>query len=198
MQYTNKFNLKKPDSTDFYNIEDSNSNSDILDAALSEHGERLTEIEKSETLHHEQTGSIASLPTGALEGVVDNFESKGLSLVNSVENGDFGDGTIGWSVIGSSNSVTDNILSNTCSGAVSNGYPYNSTNLSNVVTGDKIFFYAKARITNSSCTRISGQFDDQVFGNVTNPNANEWYELYEIITYAGANRCSHSRQTLLC
>ena len=75
-----------------------------------DHEERIVDIETPDTLSHTQTSSIASLPVGALEGAVDNFESKGLSLVNSVVNGDFSDGTTGWSLQNASLSTEQSLF----------------------------------------------------------------------------------------
>lgn len=40
MQYTDNYNLNKPDTVDYYNIQDFNDNSDVIDAELSKKSER--------------------------------------------------------------------------------------------------------------------------------------------------------------
>lgn len=44
MQNTTNYNLKKPEGTDFYNIENENDNMDIIDAELKEHDDAISEL----------------------------------------------------------------------------------------------------------------------------------------------------------
>lgn len=44
MQNTTYYNLKKPEGTDFYNIENENDNMDIIDAELKEHDDAISEL----------------------------------------------------------------------------------------------------------------------------------------------------------
>ena len=42
MKTTDNYGLKKPESTDFYSVEDQNSNMDAIDAKLKEHETNAT------------------------------------------------------------------------------------------------------------------------------------------------------------
>lgn len=49
MKYTNNLNLKKPEQTEFYNVDDFNENADKLDNAINELNTRVTPIKKGGT-----------------------------------------------------------------------------------------------------------------------------------------------------
>jgi hypothetical protein len=44
MNNTTNYNLKKPESTDFYDVEDQNDNMDIIDGALKSHDDALSTV----------------------------------------------------------------------------------------------------------------------------------------------------------
>ena len=44
MQNTTYYNLKKPEGTDFYNIENENDNMDVIDGELKDHADAITEL----------------------------------------------------------------------------------------------------------------------------------------------------------
>lgn len=136
------------------------------------------------------TESIASLPVGTVDGGTSNNKYEGLSLVNSVENGDFSDGTNGWySLAGSSLAVTDGIMEIIGDGA--NNIPEIRQDTSLVVSnGDKIHFSFKARITNSNTpnivliTNIGGSSIYNVL-RVDDALENQWYTINGIFTATG-------------
>lgn len=80
MKHTDNFNLKKPEQTDFYNVEDFNENAEIIDA----------EIQNRKTEHEADASNIAGLtnPTfddsGSVEGISSfpDFLTKFKSKVN--------------------------------------------------------------------------------------------------------------------
>ncbi|WP_304340475.1 hypothetical protein [Metaclostridioides mangenotii] len=65
MKYTDKLGLKKPDSTDFYNVEDSNSNMDKIDEAISS-----IEVDANDILNKIKTvdGTGSGLDADLLDG----------------------------------------------------------------------------------------------------------------------------------
>ena len=63
---TEKLGLIKPEQTDFYNIDDFNENSDVLEQAYKEIGDRLTEIENP---HHISGANETVLRSGEKLGV---------------------------------------------------------------------------------------------------------------------------------
>ncbi len=105
-------------------------------------------------------------------------------VVNPFTNGDFSSGTLGWSSVGS-NSVSDGILSNTISSATL-GAVIGSVGGCDI--GDKMFVYAKVRVTNSECQKIDMSFKtaatylNQHLAEIESPIENQWYEYYGIIT----------------
>ena len=44
MKTTDNYGLKKPESTDFYNVEDQNENMEIIDSALKEIKESVSDV----------------------------------------------------------------------------------------------------------------------------------------------------------
>lgn len=115
-------------------------------------------------------------------------------LDNKFVNGNLTNGTTGWITHFGTNSVTDNILSNTGNGSAD--YPYASQSLDfELSTGDKIFVYGKARVTNSDCSLLRNDLYPSGGGGsgynfVKNPTPNVWYEfshIFEIGTTTGGN-----------
>jgi hypothetical protein len=45
MNNTTNYNLKKPESTDFYNVDDSNDNMDIIDTEMKSQSDKITTLE---------------------------------------------------------------------------------------------------------------------------------------------------------
>jgi hypothetical protein len=76
-----------------------------------------SQLNTATTLTHTQTESVKSLPTGTLDGVVDNFETRGLSLVNLVAGSDIAAaGTVSFqSVVGAKyyDSLNETVLTGT-------------------------------------------------------------------------------------
>jgi hypothetical protein len=120
---------------------------DGLTDALSELNDK---IEVDEITTHTQTESIKTVPVGTLESTVDNFEADGLTLVNSVVNGDFSNGTTSWTTNDGTLSVSSgNLL---LSGSTTQ-FPRIIQNV-NFKSGDIYFAYAKVK--NSTTTSLEG------------------------------------------
>lgn len=102
--------------------------------------------------------------------------SNKISITNLVTNGDFSDGTTGWSASGLSTiSASNNILSVT-TGAWNSGQAYCNSN--EFVEGDVYYYKIKARVTTTSCLKIEYFISAGYDGfSQTNPVVNEWYEL---------------------
>lgn len=66
MQNTTYYNLKKPEGTDFYNIENENDNMDIIDAELKEHDDAISELNTKIGWRTLWTGSITANGTATL------------------------------------------------------------------------------------------------------------------------------------
>jgi phage-related tail fiber protein len=72
-EYTQNYNLKKPEQDDFYNVEDFNDNADIIDEKLKEIEDGIENIDVPVTSVNEKTGDIvltaedvgAETPAGA-------------------------------------------------------------------------------------------------------------------------------------
>lgn len=58
MQYTSRLNLKKPDLTDYVNVNDLNENFDIIDRTVGELQDGSTEIQNLETKSKQLAGVI--------------------------------------------------------------------------------------------------------------------------------------------
>ena len=143
---------------------------------------QLADLSQPQTLPLSTQSPVTSFPTGTLDGAVQDLVIEGQTLVNSVENGDFSDGTTGWSEVNSSLSESNNVLSITGDGSGASPRGRQVDTKVNASTGDLIFLYAKVRITNSESTQIyyglDGITDELIVQS--NPTQDEWYELYGI------------------
>lgn len=122
------------------------------------------------------------------QGNVSVVES-GMSLRNDVPNGDFADGTTGWTTFGSSTlSATNNILADTGTGGNDTPSVRNNTSVDwSVVDGDKWFIYVRTRVTNVDCSYIRVMFRDNAiqYAYQYTPTQNTWYEIYKVFTANG-------------
>ena len=107
---------------------------------------------------------------------VDNSSvpSSGVCLQNLVTNGDFRNGTSGWSIVGSALSALNNILYVTADGTVPESDA--GGNIQGFIAGHIYYLRAKAKATSSACNRLrlwtpNGQID------VNNPIINTVYDL---------------------
>ena len=121
---------------------------------------------------------VISLPKNAGEGGLKSVIN-GMTLTNSITNGDFSDGTSGWLSLYSSNIVENKILKNTCDGTQPQPTVYRIVNQFN--TGDKLYTRATVRVTNSECTHIyyeARNIDNSGMGSasaVLVPIIDTWY-----------------------
>lgn len=99
---------------------------------------------------------------------------------NLVSNGDFSNGTTGWSAICATHSVSSNILSNTGDG--STNYPYETQN-GTLVVGHKYYVSSTLRVTNSICVTIGYKFDNNIiYSSINTPIQNQWYKNTGIVS----------------
>lgn len=115
-------------------------------------------------------------------------------VTNKIANGDFSQGTTGWTPSSSSSiAVSSRILSITGTGLGTSPLADRNLNL-NFVLGDKWFFYSKVRVTNTVATAVSMQIrytgGSILTKSQSNPLQNQWYELYEIATAVTGNSAS--------
>jgi hypothetical protein len=77
MKYTEKLGLKKPDQTDFYNVEDSNSNMDKIDEAFGNiETDPIDVLEKLKTVDGEGSGLDADFLDGKDSTAFATFDHK--------------------------------------------------------------------------------------------------------------------------
>jgi lysophospholipase L1-like esterase len=155
-----------------------------VEGILNEIGQELKEVSFTT---HTQTESIKSLPTGSIDENVSNFEAEGLSLVNSVKNGDFSDGTTGWASNHGSLVISNKVASHTGSGSSAGPYLGNFPKMT-IKEGDKVYLFTKNRVTNANCNSISFSFRGSTGGSTTSaisiisPVQNKWYEMQRVLT----------------
>ena len=91
----------------------------------------------------------------------------------------------GWSAESGVNTLSNNIITNTSSGADKTISCRQTTGCSATVN-DKIFVYSRTMVTNSDCillrNYVYGMSTFLAGGSVNNPTINTWYELYNMIT----------------
>jgi hypothetical protein len=109
-----------------------------------------------------------------------------VKIQNLVTNGNFANGTTGWSFNGSTGSALNNILKNTGNGTSVQGSSFQILT-GKAIPGKKIYCRASMRVTNSSCTQLrmyiykSGG-TSQFFASINNPVSNNWYVVNAVIT----------------
>lgn len=88
MNLTEKFRFKKPEANDFYNVDDFNSNMDIIEEELINRPEKTGDASQmTVTLDEKAEGEMQSGDTvGALFGKVQNAISEKVALVIMEEN----------------------------------------------------------------------------------------------------------------
>lgn len=104
-----------------------------------------------------------------------------------VTNGDFSNGTTGWTALIGNISLTSNILSLTGNG-MAEAVILDKTTNETAVSGNKIYLSAFVKVTNSDCNRI----EIRVFGTTTtgtvqvitisNPVINQLYNIFGVVT----------------
>ena len=103
---------------------------------------------------------------------------------NIVANGNFANGTTGWTPIGASNTVAINILSNTGNGANSSAYVLSAAFLPTI--GDKLYVSSKQKVINAVSTKLRLYLYDGtvslVVKEINLPAINNQYLMSGIIT----------------
>lgn len=158
---------------------DGNTISATGDLNLNPSGVTVLEAASYSTLDTMQS-SVNAFPAGTVDSLM-KANIKGLSLFNDVVNGDFSDGTTGWSAAASTLSETSNILSITGTGSTIDPNAYREITSEPRSSGDILFVYCKASVTNSLCDfiRISCGSGEYI---VNNPSINQQYDFYNKFT----------------
>ncbi|NJD04666.1 MAG: hypothetical protein FIA99_19175, partial [Ruminiclostridium sp.] len=131
------------------------------------------------------TGNVFSIPAEGVNGQL-NLKLMGNTETNIVANGNFANGTTGWTPAYGVLSTANNILSVTANGT--NYYVRSDeTTSSPIIAGHKYYAQAKMRITNSSCLRIGISIDGSTGGidaytYQESPAPNQWYLISTIYT----------------
>lgn len=100
---------------------------------------------------------------------------------NRVANGDFSNGSVGWTASNATLSTSNGSLIVTGNGSFSAGWASQPiTKQSN----NKYYIRAKARVTNSNCVRMQLGIGDAVGLNKNAPAINTWYDLSYIATHS--------------
>jgi hypothetical protein len=111
----------------------------------------------------------------------------GTQYKNIISNGNFANGTTGWSVSASGISVVSNVLSNTGIGSSTEAIAQTTTTTPAIV-GDKIYIKGRARVTNADATSIRARIVGSTGGTVqyalnqANPVQNQWYSFSTVLT----------------
>lgn len=117
--------------------------------------------------------SLFALPVSAVE-LPGHF-----TLTNLIANGDFTNGTTGWSLDGSTNAISNAVLVNTSNGTKTTPATYTSFP---IVSGNNYYIKLRYRVTNAVCTKIR-LFFGGVYQDLTSaPAMNQWYEKSVILS----------------
>lgn len=137
---------------------------------------------------HTQTSQTKDLPAGTVDGVATNVYFEGLSLVNSIFNGDLSNGTTGYTAIGGTLSVLNNILTIIGDGT-SSTVEADIDIFPSLNDGDVVFVYSAFKVTNSDATNV-GIYLNSTEGFITGINSsspiqNQVYEEYSKFSISG-------------
>lgn len=124
------------------------------------------------------TAPIITLPSTAVKGKMEG-SLKGNTLYNAVTNGDFRDGTTGWSAISATLNVTNNILVVTGNGA---SVSVRCVKSSILKSNTKHFLKLRARVTNESCTTLRLGTELSSIITINNPIKDKWYDMFALFT----------------
>ena len=195
MNNTNFLGLKKPEASDYYNIEDQNTNSDLLDTAIKGHEDRISSIESDIRIENRLQSEvvvtqdhITSQPENTVDAV-GGVEIVGMSGLSAVQLMKPVTDLDKWATSSGVLTVEDEKLVHTANNVTANPNLTSSSdgNRFPVKTDDKLFVYAKNRVTNSVCENIqtyvyaSGGTASYLPVTYT-PSQNIWYEQYGIVT----------------
>lgn len=109
---------------------------------------------------------------------------------NLITNGDFSNGTAGWTTLyGGSLSVSNNTL-NVTTGTTNSTIQARQKTTAIFAVGNKMYFKAKIRVKDSSCLKLyvalfGNAGISRIIGNVNLPSANQWYPISGIYTNTG-------------
>ncbi|SHI63399.1 phage tail protein [Lutispora thermophila] len=85
MKYTNNYNLKKPELTDYVNIEDFNENADIVDEKLKEIDNKVGNIKIPVTSVNGKTGAVELTASGVGAETPAGAQQKANTAANTVQ-----------------------------------------------------------------------------------------------------------------
>lgn len=105
---------------------------------------------------------------------------------NLVTNGDFSNGTTGWSASDSVNTVSANTLINTGNGAQTFPTAFADSAVQSAI-GKKVYVCAQMRVTNANCSSMQVMIDGATAGDnqtifLNNPVQNTWYKISGVLT----------------
>ena len=110
-----------------------------------------------------------------------------------VTNGDFSDGTTGWTAVNSTNTASGGILTNTGDGTSVNPYAFLRQTY---INGHKYYATSKVLVTNAVCSRIRTRFSAGVLDlNIDTPAINTWYQNSGIFTAIGTSYATSVQHT---
>lgn len=128
---------------------------------------------------------IVSLPKSAANGHM-GVGLKGLTATNLIQNGNFADGTMGWSAGASTITVKNHILSHTSSGTST--YPSvwtTTTNRFQMMKDHKLYIRRTCRVTYDECVQMLSYFSDNDVPisapTIKTPEKDAWYTTSGIV-----------------
>lgn len=202
--YTTNYNLKKPLGSEQFTVDDANGNMDIIDTTLLSKVDKvsgkslvsdadITDLTDGNetTLHKHSAANTPNTPSGnisstTVQGAINELDTEKadkLFATNLVTNGDFSNGTTGWTNSFSSLSVASNTATVTGNGGASSARLEQAESVTN---GIKYYLRARARVTNSLATSISlilwNAVSAQEAQAQATPTINQFYNLSGVIT----------------
>jgi len=176
---TTHIGLNKPSENDYYDINVSNNNMDIIDQEFIKHDTRISNIEMLKAIRSEPSSTrnhVTALPINTVGGgKVEILNIEGLSAVqvNQKANTE--------TTVTSDNSGTKILLKKDGSWALDNTYNADVYQTFPIKNGDKFFVYGKAKeeSTSSGFGNIGILYDNGSGVHLALPNSKEQYGILE-------------------
>ncbi|HSQ87206.1 hypothetical protein, partial [Romboutsia sp.] len=147
--------------------------------------ERVKKLEDA-TMSEITTDSDFVCIDDTANGYLTDVKLEGRTLVNKVTNGNFANGTTGWSGTGATISASNNVLTATGTGGAANySAAFQITEIPATV-GKKVFVKCTARVLDNVCARLRLLVQGSTSGSITSlaitpPVQNTWYTIYGIV-----------------
>ena len=157
-----------------------------VDKSLNDLADTLSQVNINQEAKQTSSGiGTVSLPKNAANGHM-GYKVNGLTASNIITNGNFANGTTGWSIAGGTHSVANNTMVSVGNGVQGYINEYQGISNASQYQNHKVYVKARVRVTNSACLSLKLIVQTNI-GNLpvvqkSSPVQDQWYPLSGIAT----------------